>query len=133
MLFMEDAQDDEKKLVGLVGEKKREIDETSASKILLTYFTDFRERQKMWGRTMSGSLSYFLITKKKKIVCFQAMRNMKILFMVPFVFIQKVNLVQISDSITLHCAERFVKSEENICLNYRKFLSINLKILPFCR
>lgn len=65
MLFMEDAQDDEKKLVGLVGEKKREIDETSASKILLTYFTDFRERQKMWGRTMSGSLSYFLITKKK--------------------------------------------------------------------
>lgn len=131
MLFMEDAQEDEKKLVGLVGEKKREIDETSASKILLTYFTDPRERQKRWDRTMSGTLSYFLITKK--FVRFQAMRNMKILFMVPFVFIQKINLVQISDGIALHCAERFIKSEENICLNYRKFLSVNLKILPFCR
>lgn len=48
MLFMEDVQEDERKLVGLVGEKKREIDETSASKMLLTLiYRSYREAEEV--------------------------------------------------------------------------------------
>jgi hypothetical protein len=49
----------------------------------------------------------------------------------PLLFLYKIILVQISDSITLHCVVKFVKRGKHLPILQKFFNNTNLKILPF--